>query len=464
MPPTARTYGVLTLGTLAFILYGSLVPFEFRARPWGETVDAFSFAMSSRLKIQSRSDALANVMLGVPLGFSLLGLLCVDRKSKHREMVCGVAILPACVLFSAMVEFAQLYCPTRTCAGSDVLMQAIGVVIGSVGWFILGQWLTEQARKAWAGPRIGGSAGRLLVAYLALLACVQALPLDLTLSPRDVYKNVRDKVTYIPFGEFRTVLTEHREDKKPPPPSDKPQLTTEEQLWDLVRSRIEVVALYLPVGLLAGCLPGRFWQTRWSTLPLFGLGLLLGVFMESIQIFVMSRTPSATDVLIGAVAVVLGWRLAYQPSEERRTEAKSRWRIGFVVWLLCLFVANWQPFNFTLGTSVIEWLPLLPLEVRNPLFALQNLLTKVILFAPLGVAAACEMRFVPAKTRLGVAVGLGLAISLLIELGQLFLPTRTPSVTDVMIGGIGAWFGAAAASRAWGRSDIRGLHGRPAVY
>jgi VanZ family protein len=373
----------------------------------------------ARWKFDSKSDAVANIMLGVPLGFGLLGLTCVDRRSHIRELALGLLLLPACAAFSATVEFAQLYCPSRTCAGSDVLMQTIGVVVGMSVWMVAGQRLTEQARLIWSGPAIGGSAGRWLVAYLVLLAFLQALPLDLTLSPADLYRKVRDgHAHFIPFGEF---------------------LGSKGPTWDRVRSLIEVAALYLPVGLLLGCLPGRFWRSLGNAGPIFGLAVLFAAGMEAIQMFVMSRTPSATDVLFGALTVLLAWWFAAHGS--RRAPVGVAW----VVWSGVLLIANWQPFNFVADKSHVEWLPFLPLEMRNPLYALEDLLTKLVLFAPLGVAAVCTWR--DFKHQLWLAAALGAGVSSVCETGQVFLPSHTPSVTDVMLGGAGAWAGGFAASR-----------------
>ena len=84
------------------------------------------------------------------------------------------------------MEFAQLYVPVRTCAGSDVLCQTVGAAIGMTVWLLVGQRLVEQAREV-AGS---GAVVRLLAAYIVLLAFVQTLPMDLTLSPRDVGKKL----------------------------------------------------------------------------------------------------------------------------------------------------------------------------------------------------------------------------------------------------------------------------------
>jgi len=426
-PPTSRTYGWLVLGTLAFILYGSLVPFQVRVRPFSQVLDSFAGAMSSRVHFESRSDAFANVLLGIPLGFSLLAWSCVDRGSRRREFLHVLLFLPVCIAFSTFVEFLQLYVPSRTCAASDVLMQAVGAALGMGAWIGLGQWFTGHARRLWAGPQIGGSAGRMLVVYLVVLAAIQVLPLDLTLSPKDIYKNLRDKVHYIPFSEFRGTHS-----------------------WadfsGHVSSRIETLGLYLPVGLLAGCLPGRFWQSSANALRILGLGVLLGLVMEGMQVLVMSRSPSNTDVLMGAAGVLAGWTLA------RRVLSRQLLLTAGIFWSVCLVVVYWHPFEFSSSLSKVEWLLLLPLEMRNPFRALGDLLTKVVLIAPLGVLTARLTRAFPLKQRLALAAGVGFALTVVIEAGQLLLPTRTPSLTDVALGAVGAWCGAAATLRARAQS------------
>src|SRR5205823_747278 len=43
-----RWYALLVCGSAAFTLFGSLVPFEFRDRPWGDATAAFARAMTER--------------------------------------------------------------------------------------------------------------------------------------------------------------------------------------------------------------------------------------------------------------------------------------------------------------------------------------------------------------------------------------------------------------------------------
>ena len=77
--PNRRTFALISLGVVAFIVSGSLVPFTFEPRPFDEAVGAFQWAMETRARPESRSDGLANLLIAVPLGFALLGCACVDR-------------------------------------------------------------------------------------------------------------------------------------------------------------------------------------------------------------------------------------------------------------------------------------------------------------------------------------------------------------------------------------------------
>ncbi|MGL4419981.1 MAG: VanZ family protein, partial [Gemmataceae bacterium] len=153
-PPTARTYAFLTLFCLAFIAYGSFVPFQFQSRSWDDALSAWRWVLDHRRLAASRSDWLANVLLGVPVGFCLLGMIHVDRPGKRHRFLSILCLWPCCVLFSIFVEFVQLYLPMRTSSFSDVLAQALGFLIGFFSWFLMGQQITHWLRDLWASPQV----------------------------------------------------------------------------------------------------------------------------------------------------------------------------------------------------------------------------------------------------------------------------------------------------------------------
>jgi VanZ family protein len=431
--PTAGTYAALAAGVVAFTLYGSFVPFDFRWRPPDEAAGAWDWVLAHRIGIASRSDFAANVLLAFPLGFCLLGALRVDRPGVRAAALTGLAVWPACVLFAAAVEFAQLYFPGRTASGSDVIAQAVGSAAGIVGWLLAGPRVTRWARRVWAGQRIGGAAGRMLVGYLALLALVQLLPLDLSASPADLYRKLRDKVSFVPFEGATGVRL---------------------QSW------LVLACLYFPAGLLAARRDEPFWR-RWDSAPrVFGLGLLLAFGLESLQLIVASRSPAVTDVLVGGAAVLIGWVVGRLfPATGRGLSMESA--VGLALaWVGVLLLTTWPPFDFD-STIVgerfdrLNWVPFAGAAEKDYLGSLEEALTKIILFAPLGaLVAGAGSRPAAWKRRAAAAAAVGAAVAGLIEAGQLILPDRFPSPTDVIFGAAGGWLGAAVAvklrSPTWG--------------
>ncbi|MFM8271677.1 MAG: VanZ family protein [Gemmata sp.] len=413
-------------GAAAFVVYGSLVPFRFGPRTHG--LDA---VLRDGLWIGSRSDALANVLLGVPLGFALLGAACADRGGHPRTVALrGLLLLPACVLFSAAVECAQLYTPTRTCALSDVVAQGFGALAGMLLWAACGQRLTDRATAAWVRADVN-AAGRLLGAYLGLLLFVQTLPFDLSASPADLYRKLRDGVVWRPFAEFAG-------------PSDADR-------WRQYSKLARLAGLYFPVGLLLARVNGR--PGRWGAGPVALACAALALALEAAQLLVQSRAPAATDALVGALTPVLGWYAARIHHEG----------------LALPFVASWAVVWFALMTPVtmpppgaprlpeprpFEWVT--GAERGEPLTALEEVLTRAVLFGLLGVLVAA--RRLPPRTRRGrpgsvptavaLAAVLGLAVAGLFESAQRWSDVHAPSVTDVLLGGAGAALGVLVAGRA----------------
>lgn len=429
-----RAFAWAVLGVAAFTVYGSLVPFQFRALPLAEAIDAYCSILTAKLQIVSRSDVIANVMLGIPLGFALLGLVSVDRNWPRRKVAgYGLLLLPSCVLFAALVEFSQLFTITRSCSASDIAAQSIGSAAGMVAWIFWGQWVTDRARAIWDRADLNAT-GRLLVAYVVLLAFIETLPFDVSASPADLYRKIRNGgVIFVPFSEFNGM--------------------TDAARWKHLGTLAKLAGLYLPVGLLATRLKGR--MEKWSIVHVALAGFALAVCLESLQLVIQSRTPNVTEALVGAVAVVVGWLAGRIHREGLAIPFAVSW---FIVWFAMMI-----PVVFPLaGTPRLEtprnfdWIPGLPLESGNPLDTLEEMLTKLVLFGLLGVLVAAW--WLPPRRRRGaggsvkvtavIAVALGLLIAGFIENSQRWTDLHTPCITDVFLGGLGSLLGVLVASRA----------------
>jgi VanZ family protein len=421
--PSARTYAFLTLGVAVLTVYGSLVPFEFHARSFSDAVRAFEWVLQHRTRLESRSDGAANFLLGIPLGFCLLAAVRVDRPGRLAALMFAVMLLPACVAFSAAVEFSQLWFPNRTCALTDIEAQGLGAATGMAGWVLAGQRLTDWVRGIWDSDRYGGRVGRLILLYLLVLLTIQVLPFDVMTSPADIYRRLRDdrSLTAGPFGEWALL-------------ADRPAKQAEKMVaW------LRLVGVFLPVGLLAARLPG-VWR-QWEGFPVvLGSAFLLGFGMEAAQIPILSRHASPTDVLLEAGAVVLGWVGAMTCRRGTGTGANVLFALG---WTALLVAAGWYPFEFDPAAAdrltVWNLIPFAAIETSQYLMYLNVVMEGVVLYAPLGAAVA-GMGPVGQSPWVGCLVAAGVAAG--IEVGQIELAYRIPSTTDIVLAAIGGGVGA----------------------
>ena len=435
-PPTRHSrqgYVLLAVGWGLFTLYGSLVPFHYVPRPMADAVEAFRWVIGHRHDIESRSDFLANCLLGLPLGFCVVAALRVDRPG--LGLMAAWVTLPACVLFSAGVEFLQLYFPSRTCSASDIIAQGSGSAVGVLLWVIGGQAATDAARRAWADPRAGGPAGQLLLLYAGFIVLVQLLPLDLTVSPAELYHKLRDgptdgRVALVPFADARPAGVAKK-----------------------VQDWLELAGLFLPAGLLLARVP----QWRVSGAAALGIGLAAALATELGQVAV-SRHPSTSDVVAGGLGVLAGWAAG------RASPAVRLTLMGW--WLVVLAYTHWQPFVFAATPARPSWVPFADAQAQNYFGALDHILERLVMYVPVGVFVGLMLpaRGASGFPRDGPEVGesarsasgqrsvpaaalAGCALAALLEAGQLFLPARDAATTELVTGAAGAAAGAVAAAR-----------------
>ncbi len=427
----APVYWWFAVGVMAFTVYGSLVPFEYRTLSFSDATAKFQKILSARLGIDSRSDFLANGLLGVPLGFFLLAALRADRRPNPGATAwTGIAIWPLCVFFAASVEFSQLWFPGRTCSLSDIVAQAIGSAIGMFLWTMAGSTLTDTLKGSRHGATWQSTAGRLTIAYLGVLVVAQLMPFDISVSGSDLARNVRN-ATIIPFGELT------RADVVEP--------------WSKVQSWLEVAGLYFIAGVLLGSIPRTKAKRR---IPLGALvlmcGFILGVVIETAQLTIKTRSPSVTDALIGGGSLWFGWalvQLTIQQAQGDGIELEAALIYG-QAWGLLLILINWNPFQFDMAIvpgrwQAINWMPFANASERNYLFSLEQAIVKTLLFAIFGVLVIAIGPLSDASKRMRLFAGAIITglIACVLEFGQLLLPTRFVEPSDVLFALLGGWFG-----------------------
>jgi glycopeptide antibiotics resistance protein len=424
--PNRRHYAVLALLLAAFAVYGSIAPLRTQGMPWAEAVEHFRRVLAQPLAMPSRSDWLANFLLLLPFGFCLMAAICCDRPYLVAPALPVTVVV--CLALAAFVEFAQLFFPPRVSSINDIAAQGAGGTTGALVWLLRGQRLTANARQLWNDFGARNTVHLLLPLYLFVLLIVQTLPFDFTLSPVELYRKYKQgRVHLLPF----TTSTGGVE-------------LTNKHFWNM--------ALFAPVGLLLAHLPSR--AGRSGVFALFA-GLSAAAAIEFAQLLALSRYFDSTDILIGGAAVLAAWFVARRfAGQMKRTEVRAVLMAGC---LTVLIFMEWQPFDFVPSLSAarlrlhqVTLLPFVDYLGGDYINSLDDGIHKVLLFATLGVLLAWP----PPASRAALVRrwSFAVAVAVVLESGQLFLPTRYPSITDVLVAATSSGIGLLVANRLGGYS------------
>lgn len=438
--------GLLAVGYLVFAVYGSLVPLDYRPMPLDQAVDRFRGIRFLNLGIGSRADWVANLLLFVPLGFLWVGWLW-PRFWAGRVLV-SLLVWVFAVALCVGIEFTQLFFPPRTVSQNDILAESVGALVGIGLWWWFGPALWAWVQR-WREVRgVTSVAEYLLLAYLAGMFFYNLLPLDLTISPVEMYHKWKSgSVNFIPFGF----------------PYESPAMfvygiATDVILWVPVSALWVIAGRRTPVQ--------AFWWT-------FGALFLL----EILQFFVYSRVSDMTDLITGAmgagIGVIIGKslrpRLALRseslldydqvgvvPASTSHSSRRNLFPwilLGLVGWIGVLCVVFWFPFEFEVNRvflrarfpSLVQ-VPFKAYYYGTEFRAVTEVLHKLLFFAPLGGVLALGRlqisRFSPLRHLYQLLVlVLILGVPMLIELGQVALPDKNPDSTDWVLEVIGAGAG-----------------------
>lgn len=434
MTDARNTTVILTacLGYMAFVIYGSLVPLDFQPRPLSEALNSFSAIRYLDLGIGSRADWVANILLFVPLSFLLLGVFW-PRQGIGVRLLVSLLVWMLCLMLSIGIEFTQLFFPPRTVSQNDILAEGIGSSIGIIVWWWKGRAFIEWINH-WRARR--GSANialRLLWVYLFLLFGYSLLPLDLTISPVEIYHKWREgKVILLPFG-FHI--------------KDSAQFT-----YNLLTD----IALWIPVSFLWVMSGRKSRRQAWVW------AVVTASILEGLQLLVYSRVTDITDVLTAMIGAGVGvWLTRYWHVNSRSAGQAGGYTMqwlgvaGLFAWLVVLAVIFWYPFDFNLDRAFLrvrvelfDRVPFHSYYYGTEFRAVTEVLHKVVFFAPLGILLAViglPIRH-PSFRRLFslCALAVILVTAVVIELGQVALPDKLPDSTDIVLeclGGLAGYFG-----------------------
>ena len=425
------------LAYLVFVIYGSLMPLEFHARSWDSAWQAFMAIPYLDLGIGSRADWVANILLFIPLAFIWLGILW-HPSSMVMRLLASFAILLLAVALDVGIEFTQLFFPPRTVSLNDIIAETIGGCTGIVLWWIYGEKLLRWLSRWTSAKGNTGLPEHLLQLYLFGLFAYNLLPLDLTLSPVEIYHKWREgRVILIPFGFTFNNL--------------------QQELYGLISD----VVTWIPVALL--------WRLS-SKRPAFSIFLYVigaSALLEFLQLFVYTRVTNVTQIFTAGLAAVLGLMIANIMNNNGFivTESNSgksgwifrpvAWLASVLLWITVIVTVFWYPFDFHFSRELAAQhlpgmfkVPFVAYYYGTEYRAATEVLHKIGFFLPLGVllgvgVSKIQDYFWHPIADLFAVFTIGL-LAMGIELGQMFLPGKNADITDFaleLLGGGAGYIG-----------------------
>jgi len=412
---------VLAVLFAGFAVYGSLVPLRLRSIPVSDAVATFKSTPLVPFALASRTDLLTNVLLFLPIGFFLLG--AVAPRGRGLAALVALPVVAASSALSIAIEFGQVFVAGRTSSWNDVVADSIGACAGAGVWLLAGHRLVS-----WFAPVLESAAPsdrvfRLLAAYTVAWLLMGVVPFDYTVRPQEIAEKFREgRVVLQPFGPGTSIAD---------------MLTT----W----------LMAMPVGVFCALAALRV-RVAASTFVALAAGLCAVAALELVQVLAASRTADVTDVIVGAMGVGVGFHLGSRGTSMPKAGAVRLWPLAaLAAWLVIVLARHWTPFDFVADgafmrkrLSMMLQPPFSSYYWGNPLNAFSEVVTKVLLAMPVG--ALLQLVWLPPtarwRTLQSVVIGLlSAGIFLVVEVGQLMLPTRIPDQTDVFIGAAGALLG-----------------------
>ncbi len=416
VPGPGRLSTHLWFLSVLFVIYGTTIPFRFvgdidhAVAKWSSITFHPLISPDTGQRV-SIPDVVQNLLLFLPFG--VFGMASLGRR--RTPMVRVVLVTALGMLLAACVEVLQLFTADRTSSLADLLANTIGALGGAVaGPLALGGFKRAMGQLKSIGGA-GAPAFYPLLVATAVLAVAALEPFDLTLDPGSVWAKAKAFIAD-PWQAG---------------------LPTDEALEFL---RYLLFTIMLASWLRQLGVPGH------KAVSL-GVGLMVVVLLEGAQIFIASRMPGLTDVLVHAAGVAGGAAL-FTPLRHLR----SPWSWVGLLTLATAAGAAMQmlsPFSLAADPQPIQWVPFLNYYEHTRLDTVSHIAAIMLTFFPPGFAVA-QLRCSPGRLWM-IAIACTLGVSVPLEGLQGWIAGRYPDVTDVGISVLGGAAGMWAGGPGWAR-------------
>jgi VanZ family protein len=412
----------MALFTTAFVVYGSLVPFQLRGHSLADAITLFSDIRYLQLGASSRADLIANLLIYIPVGFFWSAV--ISKGGSRQTPLAKWFVLAALLMGLAwLVEFLQLFVAPRTVSRNDLISESLGIVAGIGLWRWMGHRCDRTLRVLLERQRVKVST--LWWGFFTAWLVYSLMPFDF----------------FIRLSELKWAL-----DVKGYPFVG---LGLEE--WQSF-SIHEALVLMLEAGVawLGGAV---FAATPWGVrLGRRGKGAwvflaaLIFAAVELLQYFEYSGSSSLTSVLVKTLAFAVGVRSSFLTNKHAIERWMIRWsrlfKLGWPLFLVfVLFIKHWtlspsQDLQGRVDTLLqLSWVPFYYHYFTTEMAALKSVMLQIAIISPVALFAWCRYKLSKTKEAyslsshaIWVAAG-----AFMLETGGLLWNNIRPDYTNVLI-------------------------------
>jgi len=403
-----------------FIIYGSLVPLDYRDIPFEDALLSFQQIRYLDLGAASRADWIANILLYIPLTFSLTAAFSNKAKPFALTLFISTLILAFSISLAVTIEFYQQFFPPRTVSQNDLIAETLGSITGLALWLGYGKHLIKLYQHILQGGKdaLLASAILYILAYLTL----SFFPYDFVTSFQELQNKLANgnDVFFISdsCGAFIQCSS---------------KLTTE-------------ILLALPLGIFLSVL--LRWHPRRIAAVVI-VGLIIGIIIESIQLFLISGIAQGISILTRIIGMWLGAKiytytsLLKKPLAFQVPDLRKYLLIATVPYFLLLAkLSGWTLAAQGVSTNISEkfnklnWLPFYYHYYSTEAVALTSLLSVFAMYLPVGIGfwlwntnKTYTINSSPKLTASFYAA----CLCFTIEAGKLFFVGKHPDPTNLLI-------------------------------
>jgi len=423
-----------------FTIYNTLIPFrfEYSINELGEQINSIQwtpyFTSDGRVSL---TDIVGNIILFVPFGF----LFCMLLLYRNKTNVVLKTVLTGALL-SFLIEFVQLFIAERNTAPHDFINNALGSGVGAVVASIYSGQVSRFARKIFYDLFKTKPFALIVVIIGAAQSISAIMPFTVTISVSGI-KNSIKKTNLIPFDyqSFGKLFlgAPNKNDLLP---------------FDFTVF-FEDFLFWMVLGYIVMLCYRLYWRNfRNAKVLMIIAPLVYFVMLESMQLFIVSRTTDINDVISSYSGLISGYIIFLlihsfinKPIKE---ETIDLLKIPLSIYFIFILFAGLRPFDWTLSSEILahdltpgSLIPFYAYFTTSSLWNIFDLINSILYFMPISLFWSYKLRskHKPYPYIYLLTVSVGFLIGLGIEFSQVFSAARVAEITDTISYALGGALG-----------------------